>query len=104
MQNVFVTLVKTQPSSKIQSKSPIQSQQKSSSLNKNKEILQEKHKILEYMMTEATEYVDLNKCQDLYTKSNYQLIAQCSNLFRTISMKKEKISSLDKLIAKVFCC
>lgn len=101
MQNVFMTLLNTNHSSYTKSKSLSKSNYKSSNIYQNQALLEEKRNILDYMITESTEYVDLHKCQDFYIKSNYQLLAQSSDLFKTIKSKKEKLQALEKIIQKV---
>ena len=65
-------------------------------LVKNKGFLKVKKSILEYMMSDQTQYADLDKCEEFYT--NYK----DHNTYKSeLSQKKKRLKEMDAMIEKV---
>ena len=70
-------------------------------LVKNKGFLKVKKSILEYMMSDQTQYADLDKCEEFYEKLFYTNYKDHNTYKSELSQKKKRLKEMDAMIEKV---
>lgn len=70
-------------------------------VTKNKAFPAVKDKLVEYMISEETQFVDLKKCENYYRNLNFKLHSQTNQLCNNLTSKTAKLNQLESQIQQV---